>query len=232
MDTLFGVGGRSILAAEELAPRAQAKRDQIFEAARRLFLERGFERTSMEAIRAEAGVSKPTLYSYYSGKEELFDAVLRRLIEGPEDWLPGVDGLRLESRGDLRRVLSSVAVGVIEAGMQPANLALARVVIAETPGFPQLGELFRSDTARRNFRFMSALLERARLRGLVEVDDAEAVWRMFVGPLLTYVLFEGLFEGYGPPRKPAPERIERIVDLCMRAIAVADGQENEQGRSE
>ena len=71
------------MSAEELSPRARAKRVQIVGAGRRLFLERGFERTSMEAIRAEAGVSKPTRYSYYQGKDALFDAVLRGLMEGP-----------------------------------------------------------------------------------------------------------------------------------------------------
>ena len=45
--------------------------------------------------------------------------------------------------------------------MRPDNLALARVIIAETPDFPQLGDLFRSNTAYKNFRFMAALLERA-----------------------------------------------------------------------
>ena len=215
---------------EELSPRGRAKRDQILEAARRLFLERGFERTSMEAIRAEAGVSKPTLYSYYPGKEALFDAVLRGLMEGPRDWLSGAGELSLESREDLRRVLSEVAERVIENFMRPDYLALARVIVAETPRFPQLGELFLSGTFERNLGFMSTLLERARRRGLTEEEDADAAWRMLVGPLLTYVWQYGIFRGDGPPRRPAPERIEGVVDLCMRAIAVPDGQEGYEER--
>ena len=214
--------------AEELGPRARAKRDQILGAARRLFLERGFERTSMEAIRAEAGVSKPTLYSYYPGKEALFDAVLRGLMEGPQDWLPEASELSLESREDLRRALSGIAARAIENFMHPEYLALARVVIAETPRFPQLGDLFRSVTMERNSRAMSSLVERASRRGLVDVPDTETVWRMLAGPLLTYVIQDGLLEGYGPPRKPASDGIENIVELCMRAISVADGQEKDE----
>ena len=52
-------------------PRARAKRDQIRAHAQRLFLARGFTGTSTDAIAAEAGVSKQTLYAYYSSKEEL-----------------------------------------------------------------------------------------------------------------------------------------------------------------
>lgn len=48
---------------EELSPRAQAKRRQITDAARALFLSQGFARTSMDAVTAEAGVSNQTLYA-------------------------------------------------------------------------------------------------------------------------------------------------------------------------
>lgn len=48
--------------------------------------------------------------------------------------------------------------------------------------------------------------------------NTEAASRMFVGPLLTYVLMDGLFVGDGPPRPPAPERIEELVDLFVGAI--------------
>ena len=61
---------------EELSPRAQAKRQQITDAARALFLAQGFARTSMDAITAEAGVSKQTLYSYFPSKNELLLANL------------------------------------------------------------------------------------------------------------------------------------------------------------
>ena len=66
---------------EELGPLSQAKREQILAAAQRLFLERGFERTSMEAIREHAGVSKPTLYNHYSSKEVLFADVIGEVMK-------------------------------------------------------------------------------------------------------------------------------------------------------
>ena len=56
---------------EELSPRSRAKREQIIQAAKLLFLKDGYKRTSMEAIRAEAQVSKPTLYNHFENKEAL-----------------------------------------------------------------------------------------------------------------------------------------------------------------
>ena len=56
--------------------RTQAKRQQIRAGAQRLFLKLGYERTSMDAIAAEARVSKQTLYRYYQTKDALFIDIL------------------------------------------------------------------------------------------------------------------------------------------------------------
>ena len=51
-----------------------AKRRQIVDGAREVFLARGFDAASMGDIAKAAGVSKGTLYVYFKNKEELFDA--------------------------------------------------------------------------------------------------------------------------------------------------------------
>ncbi|MBD0354642.1 MAG: helix-turn-helix transcriptional regulator, partial [Rubrobacteraceae bacterium] len=61
-----------VTGSEELGPRARAKRDQILDGARRVFLRDGFAGASTDDIAAEAGVSKRTLYAYYPSKEDLF----------------------------------------------------------------------------------------------------------------------------------------------------------------
>src|SRR2546427_7306632 len=70
---------RCIVVSAELTPRAHAKRERIHRAAQTLFMQHGFEATSMDAIAVAAGVSKPTLYRYYQNKEALFIAVLEQL---------------------------------------------------------------------------------------------------------------------------------------------------------
>ncbi|MBS1166636.1 MAG: TetR/AcrR family transcriptional regulator, partial [Proteobacteria bacterium] len=67
---MAGAGG------DKVRTRGARTVERIFEAARRLFLSRGFSETSMEAIAQEAGVSKATLYSHYGSRDELFAAVI------------------------------------------------------------------------------------------------------------------------------------------------------------
>jgi hypothetical protein len=68
---------------------------------------------------------------------------------------------------------------------------------------------------------VSSLLRTAQEKNLIRVTEPEAAGRLFVGPLLTYVLLDGLLVGGAPPTKPPPDRIEAVVDLYMQAIARA-----------
>jgi TetR/AcrR family transcriptional regulator, mexJK operon transcriptional repressor len=185
-----------------------------------VFLERGFAGTSTDAIASEAGVSKQTLYAYYASKEELLADVLRHLIhEDPQSQLPVIEGVVLKTPNEVRRALSFLARRLIANLMQPAYLALIRVVIAETPRLPQLGSLFRSVVPERVLGNVSAILEGGQQGGVIEAVDREAASRMFAGALLTYAILDGLLVGDGPPRPPAPERIEEVVNLFMKTIS-------------
>jgi AcrR family transcriptional regulator len=70
----------SAQAQVKLAPQTaedSAKRRQIVQGARTIFLERGFDAASMSDIARAAGVSKGTLYVYFADKEQLFEAIVR-----------------------------------------------------------------------------------------------------------------------------------------------------------
>jgi TetR/AcrR family transcriptional regulator, mexJK operon transcriptional repressor len=211
-----------VTTSEELGPRARAKRDQILSGARRAFLRDGFAATSTDIIAAEAKVSKRTLYSYYPSKEELFVDVLRKLtIENPQTRaLESMEEMSPGSREELRGDLLELAQKIASTMMQPDYLALLRTTIADIHRFPQLAGLFRATVPERAMSSFAVFIERARERGVVGEDvDGEAAARMFIGPLLTYAVLDGLFVVGGPPRKPAAGRIEEIVDLYVKAIS-------------
>jgi hypothetical protein len=67
-------------------------------------------------------------------------------------------------------------------------------------------------------RSFAVFIGRCRERGVVGPDvDGDTAVRMFIGPLLTYAVLNGLF-AEGPPLPPAQEKLEDIVDLYMKAI--------------
>jgi TetR/AcrR family transcriptional regulator, mexJK operon transcriptional repressor len=200
--------------------RARAKREQIRAAAQRLFLELGYERASMDAIAREAGVSKQTLYHYYAAKEQLFVDVLRALtIERFQQEAPAAFAEQpVTSLVELEVVLLAYATSAVEHVLSPAYVALLRVLIAETPRFPQIAGHFRSSLIGQGSAALETLLTRAWQAGIITHPPSEEVLLLFVAPFLAYLLADGLIAGSAEPQKPAPEVIQTHVRLFLAAL--------------
>ena len=76
-----GIGKRRSAAKEDSSANYQAKRQEIAEAAVRVFNRLGFERASMQAVADDLGVDRGSLYYYIASKEALFDEVVRTVVE-------------------------------------------------------------------------------------------------------------------------------------------------------
>jgi AcrR family transcriptional regulator len=131
-----GAGTTTRVRAAHIGP--ERRRPQVLDAAFELFLDRGYEGTSIQAIADSLGVSKPVVYACYPSKEELFKALLRReeervLTQIAEALPSSADGEDLERtlvRGFtafLRAVAASPrAYRVVFLGEGGANAAVAQ----------------------------------------------------------------------------------------------------------
>ena len=199
--------------------RTEKTRQGILAAAQRLFLERGFQATSTDAILAEAGVSsKETLYRYFASKEELFVAVLSNLTTEQPDFsarlaaLPSPRDVRA-----LRESLTTAAREILTLMCQPSYLALWRTMMAEAPRFPQLGAAFFSAIPQRGFTLVGSLLLAASEQRIIAEADFEAVARMLLGGLLSYAVTELLVPEQAT-QPPTPDRADAMVDVILRAV--------------
>src|ERR1700761_435768 len=113
------------LAAEETdAGQESAKRRQILDGARRVFLADGFDGASMNDIAKVAGVSKGTLYVYFPSKEALFAALIR------EDRKQQVERfVALAGPDGPRALLGAFGRQLISMMTQPETIAQVRIVI-------------------------------------------------------------------------------------------------------
>jgi TetR/AcrR family transcriptional repressor of mexJK operon len=111
--------------------------DRILDVATMLFLGDGFGATSIEAVAKRAGISKRTFYHRFHSKEELFEAVVRRLIGR---WTPPFDMAVLDGP-DLAEVLRRVGGYMLDVALTPQALSLHRIMIAEGQRFPTLARI-------------------------------------------------------------------------------------------
>ena len=113
---------------------AGAVEERILGAARKVFLERGFEGASIEEIAEAARAGKPTIYARFAGKEALFTAVVMQSVAANTARVETLTptGATIEER------LESVAVAVLQRILTGDSIGLIRVAIAESPRFPDL----------------------------------------------------------------------------------------------
>jgi AcrR family transcriptional regulator len=116
--------------------RPSLSNEEFLDKALDLFLERGFERTSIEEITATAGMAKRTVYLRYGDKKSLFKAALERAIE---DWIVPVERLRAAETPDLEQSLLAIGRILLDNILSSAGLRLLRITNAESGHMPEIG---------------------------------------------------------------------------------------------
>ncbi|WP_314614517.1 TetR/AcrR family transcriptional regulator [Streptomyces stackebrandtii] len=202
-------------AAPKPAPtgaRAARKRQAVVRAARDLFLREGFG-VGMDAIAAEAGVSKVTVYNHFGSKEALFTAVVAGALDEP---LAGGE----EAEGpDLALLVAADGPDALKAALTDAGRAWARAVRADDEGralrtlvatelhrFPELGRAWRAHGPAGHHPAVADALRTLADRGLLEIPDLEVA----VLQLYSLLVFpQMVFEQYGT--ELTEELSERLV---------------------
>jgi AcrR family transcriptional regulator len=116
--------------------RPSISNEQLLTKAFELFVEFGFEGTSIDTITAEAGIAKRTIYSRYGDKESLFKAALQHEIE---QWASAFDGLRAVETDDIEETLVKVGQLLLESVLSPAGLRLLQLTSSVARRMPEIG---------------------------------------------------------------------------------------------
>ena len=138
--------------------QAEARHGELLDAALDLFLEHGFELTTIEMIAARISMTKRTVYARYADKASLFRGAVQRAIERqivPQHVLEGFD------QGDLTETLASIARLRIGQVMTPNGLRLQRIINTESYRFPEIFTANFEQSAKPVIDFVAGLLDRA-----------------------------------------------------------------------
>src|SRR5215831_11756164 len=126
--------------------RKDARPSEIIAAALATFTERGFAAARLDDIAAQAGVTRGTLYLYFSSKEDLFKAVVRQLIvpiiAAGEEMVAG----STEPTPDLLKKFILSVPDLVAGSPIPA---IPKLVIAEARNFPDLAQFYFDEVLSR-----------------------------------------------------------------------------------
>lgn len=195
-------------------PKDPRKRQAVLDAARRLFLQQGYEGASMDAIASEAGVSKLTVYSHFTDKETLYAAAVRSVCETE---LPHLF-FEEASKGSLRQRLIGVGEGFCTLVDSPEYVSLHRLLVNMAGQDLKLAQLFYEAGPQRVCDGMVQLLEKACEDNELQLTDLVGAARHFFSLLKGDHNFR-LLIGYEQSRTDVEriQHVEEVVDLFLRA---------------
>lgn len=155
--------------------QSEARNRELLDRALDLFLERGFEGTTIEAIVDSVGMARRTVYTRYGDKITLFKAALQRAID---DWVVPEERLRAAEYADFQETMLAIAQLMVRHATSPAGMRLTRIAHAEVIRMPEIGAYLAERTERRAMAYLTDLFRR-RL-GLANAEDAAKAFMLLV----------------------------------------------------
>ena len=170
--------------------RAEARPDEVLDAALALFAAQGFAHTTVEAVARAAGLSKAAVYLYFPSKKALLAGVVRRAVAPVAD-------LALQQiaayRGDPRPLIAMVLQRLVERLADPAVLAVPGLILREAVAAPDMVQVYREEVLDRVLPAMRGLVAQGVAGGFIRAVDPDLTLRSIMGPVLAHLMLAEVF---------------------------------------
>lgn len=195
--------------------RKEARPQELLAAALDLFVDRGFAATRLDDVAALAGVSKGTLYLYFTNKEDLFKAVVREhvlpVIGEAEALLVGFEGSSTE-------LLQALMHGWWEKFGMTKLSGITKLMMAESGNFPEVAQFYHDEVISRWVAMMVQAIERGVARGEFRPMDVRVTVQVIIAPMLMLMLWKHSFSSCRA-EPPAPESyLASYVDVILNGL--------------
>ena len=187
--------------------RPEARPEELVAAALAVFGERGFRRTTLEEVAARAGVSKGTVYLYFSSKDDLFRAVVTQRVVA---LLEPAEALARTHAGSAAELLTKLVHRMWAAMAAKDMVCLARLVQSELTQFPEIRRFFFEEVIQRHRRLLRGIA----LRGVATGEfrrDATTILPRMLPPLVMQLNQVRFLFGDLDTDAPGPNRLRDLM---------------------
>jgi AcrR family transcriptional regulator len=197
--------------------RKEARPQELLAAAVDLFVEKGYAAARLDDVAARAGVSKGTLYLYFTNKEDLFKAVVREhllpVIGEVEQAIEQYQG----SSSDLLRDL------ILRWWEQVGNTKLSgitKLMCAESGNFPEVAQFYHEEVILRGNAMITKALERGMARGEFRKIESAPVTQAIVAPVVMLMLWKHSFNACQTEKVSPTIFLNTFLDLLLHGLLV------------
>jgi AcrR family transcriptional regulator len=191
-----------------------AKRRQIIEGAREVFLSQGFDAASMNDIARVAGVSKGTLYVYFKHKEQLFEAIVEQECPAQAEHIFDLD----PHDHDVEAVLTRLGFAYVQFLCRPEKASAIRTVIAIADRMPELGRKFYESGPGQGIKKLAAYIVAQVGAGVLVVEDCELAAAQLMEAYQAMLFKSMVFNFAG---EPSPKQVEHVVSTAVKVFLAA-----------
>jgi AcrR family transcriptional regulator len=191
-----------------------AKRRQILEGARTVFLALGFDAASMGEIARVASVSKGTLYVYFDSKERLFQEIVQEQCRSQAEQVFTLDS----DDHDVEAVLTRLGRGFVRFLCRPNGVSPLRTVISIADRMPEIGKTFYETGPAFGIARVARYLEDQVAAGVLAVEDCELAAAQFLDSCQSTTFKPMLFNASD---RPSDQRIDHVVAGAVRTFLAA-----------
>ena len=192
--------------------KSQVKRSAIIVAAADLFMEQGFDSTTMDDIAKSADVSKQTVYSHFQSKEALFGAAI-------EDKVQEFDLTEDFFARDIscQAMMLDLAVHLNDLLTSDGPIKMFRLCAATAPTHPILSKLFFENGPQNINKLVTNYLSSQKKIGTMIIDDVDDAARQFTFMIKGDAHHMLLFNMPPPSKKKTAVYLKSCVDVFLRA---------------
>ena len=183
------------------------------EAARLAFAAHGFERTSMDEIAAASGVSKMTVYNYFSTKEALYSATVVSTIDRG---VPAPAQAKLDPQ-DAESGLTQLGLAIVRLMRQDDVLGCHRAVIGSSSQYADLSAQFYAAGPERIVDDVARYLLAAREAGSLHLPNVQRCADQFVSLFLGLDHWRAVLGMTKPTERHDRALVRSNVDFFLRA---------------
>lgn len=181
-------------------PRGEQRRDGLLEAARQIFLEKGYAGTSIDEVVQRTGGSKASVYKYFGSKEGLFAEMFAAHCQAFLATLQIPNNLS----DNLEQTLILFAERVLVAFVDPERISMIRALVAEAARFPDLAQMSYRTGPKHGLGLLAEFLQRHHQAGIINCPNPDIAAIQFMEMIKGHVQWRSLL---GLP--PFPEHINR-----------------------
>jgi TetR/AcrR family transcriptional repressor of mexJK operon len=200
--------------AEQGRTKPRAKEQEVLDVATAYFLKHGYQGASINAMARSSGISKESIYRYFSSKKQLFEAVMCRELVEYRNLLTRL-GSTLNTM-ELREALVTIAETVLGVATTDRCLQLRRLIFEEARNSPDVGQHYYQIGPAHAYVVLENLFTQHRADSLFETS---AMSRHFIALIAWRIMLERECAVRAEPTKQqVREWAQNSVDDFMKAF--------------